>query len=283
MKIHLAQSAGLCFGVTRAITTALHAARSGKPVYMLGDIVHNEDVVRSIENAGITKISRLRRVENKILLIRAHGTSRSVIAQARRYGFRIIDATCPMVKEIHRIAQTQEKKGYSIIIIGDKKHEEVQGIAGNLMHPAIIIEDARHIPAAKLAKLRRACIVAQSTQNLDKIEQIVDIVGRHVADCVFYNTVCKPTRAKQDEIKKMPAKNDVMIIIGSKKSANTKRLYEISKAQNTRSYWINSNEELKAAWFRGVKNVGITAGASTPDETIKRVIGHIQAMAIQRP
>lgn len=276
MKINIAQSAGFCFGVRRAINIALDAAKKSSPIYMLGDIVHNEDVVKEIEKAGIKKISRLINAKNKILLIRAHGTRKDTFTKARRLGYRIIDATCPMVKEIHKIAQGMEKKGYKIIIIGDRDHDEVKGISGDLKKKAIIIDGFKNIALRQIKKVKKAAVVVQSTQDLEKVIRIVDYLVQFIPNLKFFNTICKPTRTKQQEIRKMPLENDVMVIIGSKNSANTKRLYEISKSLNKRSYRINSIKELKKAWLNQAKNVGITAGASTPQAAIQDIVNYIK-------
>jgi 4-hydroxy-3-methylbut-2-enyl diphosphate reductase len=278
MKINLAKSAGFCFGVRRAIDIALKAAAECKNVYMLGDIVHNEKVVRQIQDAGIKKIKRLSCGKNKILLIRAHGCPSSVYNKAKGLDYNIIDATCPMVKEIHKIAKVMEKKGNRIIVIGDKKHDEVRGIVGQLKKRAIIIDAATDLPLKSLKKITRACVVVQSTQNLDKAVEIIDSLKTYIKDLRFFNTICKPTRTKQQEIKTMPAKNGAMIIIGSKNSANTKRLYEISKSLNARSFWVNSREDIRREWFSKVKSLGVTAGASTPDSTTREIIDYIRSL-----
>jgi 4-hydroxy-3-methylbut-2-en-1-yl diphosphate reductase len=276
MKINLAKSAGFCSGVKRAINIALDAARSGNKVYMLGDIVHNEDVVRIIRGAGIKKIKGLTRpVKNRVLLIRAHGTSAATIEKAAQLGYIVIDATCPMVKDIHKVAKEMQREGRTVIVIGDKDHDEVKGIAGNLKHPPFIIPGEKCFFSRQLRKIKKAGVVVQSTQNIDTVIKITDILRKHIPDLKFINTVCGPTRIKQDEIKQMPLENDAMIIIGSKHSANTKRLYEISKSKNKRSYWINSAGEIKREWFEGTKTTGVTAGASTPASTIQDIIGHI--------
>lgn len=276
MKINLAKSAGFCFGVKRALKIAQAIAKSGEYVEMLGDIVHNEDVVKEIKNAGIKKIKRLGRGQDKTLLIRAHGTSKDIIKRAHQSGYKIIDATCPMVKEIHKIARHMEKKGYKIIIIGDKKHDEVHGIIGQLKTKAIVIDCLQRLPWEKMQKIKKACVVVQSTQSLDKSLKIAKLLKPYFRDLKFYNTICRPTRMKQEEIKKMPQDNDVIIIIGSNTSANTRRLYEISKSLNPHSYWVRSKTDIKPDWFRGAQSVGITAGASTPDSTTEGVIAHIK-------
>lgn len=278
MKINLAKSAGFCFGVRRAITIALKTAKTKKPVFMLGDIVHNEEVVKQIQATGIKKINRLSSGKGKTLLIRAHGCSRHILKQASKLGYKIIDATCPMVKEIHQIARKLENQGYQIIIIGDKSHNEVLGIIGQLKSKAIVIDKLQNIPLGKIRKIIKAGIIVQSTQDLDKLPAILEILRNYIPKISFHNTICNPTRMKQNEVKVMPLKNSVMIIIGSRTSANTKRIYGISKSLNKNSYWVNNAKEIKKSWVANAKNVGITAGASTPESTIKDVIVKIKTI-----
>ena len=276
MKINLAKSAGFCFGVKRAIDIALKTASDSGRVYMLGDIVHNEDVVKEIRKAGIKRINRLGSGKNKVLLIRAHGISQATLKKAHKMGYKIIDATCPMVREIHRIAKKMEKKNRKIIVIGDKKHDEVLGIVGQLTKKALVIESLRCLPALLIKRIKKACVIVQSTQDIEKVLKIVAVLKKNIPDLQFFNTICMPTRMKQEEIRRIPQANDLMLIIGSKNSANTKRLYQISKRLNKRSYWINSPEDLAPRWFKGKKKVGITAGASTPEGSIKKVINYIK-------
>ncbi len=275
MKINLAKSAGFCFGVKRALDIAFKTMGSGATVYMLGDIVHNEEVVREIEKRGIKKIERLGDGKNKTLLIRAHGAPIKIFQAARKHGYIIVDATCPMVKEIHKIAKDMEEKGYRIIVIGDKKHDEVYGITGQLKRKAIVIDSPQRIPFKKIRKMKKAAVVVQSTQDLEKATKIVGLLKPKLKELKFFNTICRPTRTKQAEIKIMPQENEAMIIIGSKTSANTKRLYEISRALNKNSYWIQSSKDIKKDWLKGINSVGITAGASTPEYTMKEVIAAI--------
>jgi len=276
MKINLAKSAGFCFGVKRAISIALDKAKSGKPVFMLGDIVHNEEVVKQVEKAGIRKIHRLGKGSGRILIIRAHGCSNKTLRRAKECGYTVIDATCPMVKDIHKIAKGLEDTGHKVIVIGDKLHDEVQGIAGQLKAKAIVIDDLKNIPIKKIKVIPRAGVVVQSTQSLDKALKIAGVLRENIREVEFHNTICNPTRIKQGEIKNMPLENDTMIIIGSKASANTRRLYEISRSLNKKSYWVNSGKEIKKSWFSKAKSVGITAGASTPESTIRQVIQRIR-------
>jgi len=278
MRINIAKSAGFCFGVKRALDIAIKTAQESKNVVMLGDIVHNEQVVSKISGYGIRKIKSLKRLKGKTLIIRAHGEPLSIFNSAKNQKYKIIDATCPMVKEIHKIASDMEKRGYRIIVIGDKKHDEVRGISGQLKNKALVIENLMNIPLAKVKTTKKACVVVQSTQRLENVLDIVNILKKHIPNLKIFNTICKPTQIKQTEIKHLPKQNDCMIIIGSKKSANTKRLYQISKSLNKESFWVNSRKEIKPVWFKNVRNVGITAGASTPKETIDEIVGYILSL-----
>ncbi len=276
MIITVAKSAGFCFGVKRAIKMALNAAAKDKQVEMLGEIVHNEDVVRNIEEAGIKKISSLVSGKNKILLIRAHGEGKSTIENAKKIGYTIVDATCPMVKEIQKIAEDLEQNGYDIMIIGDKEHDEVQGIVGNIHRQAIVIDSVEQIPHEAVKKIKKAAVIVQSTQTIENVDKILNVLKNSIRNLSYFNTICKPTRSKQKEIKVLPLKNDVVLIIGSKTSANTRSLYEISKSLNDRSYWIQSENDIRQGWFEKARNVGITAGASTPEHTIDSVVEYLE-------
>lgn len=278
MKVNLAESAGFCFGVKRALDMAFRTARMNKNVFMLGDIVHNEEVVSRIGKTGIKKIKKLGAGAGKTLLIRAHGIGRDILNKAKESGYKIVDATCPMVKEIHNIAVRMESKGYRIIVIGDKKHDEVLGIIGQLRNKAIVIDDIKLIDRDKIRKIDKACVVVQSTQNLETVIDIVGFLKKRIKELKFFNTICGPTRMKQEEIKKIPLNNDAVVIIGSKNSANTRRLYEIAKSINPRSYWINSKKEIKLAWFKLVNSIGVTAGASTPETTIQDIVNYLSGL-----
>lgn len=281
MKITIAGSAGFCFGVKRALAIALKAAASDRKVYMLGDIVHNEVVVDEMRAAGIKRIKApLESREMRTLLIRAHGVQQDTVTRARRAGYKIIDATCPMVKEIHAIAKTLERDNRTVIIIGDKEHDEVRGIVGQLKRKPIIISSPSDISRKTLRNIARAGVVVQSTQEEAKVFRIVSALKRRIRDLAFRNTICNPTRTKQKEARTLPVKNDVVIVVGSKSSANTKRLYQISRSLNRRTYWVNSPGDLRRVWFKLARRVGITAGASTPESSIRNVAEGIRNISV---
>ncbi|MCM8773882.1 MAG: 4-hydroxy-3-methylbut-2-enyl diphosphate reductase [Candidatus Omnitrophica bacterium] len=273
MKIILAKSAGFCFGVKRAIQIAEMTAKNYRNVYMSGDIVHNEIVIERLKQLGIKKIKKLGSGKGKIFLVRAHGESKKKIDRANNLGYKVIDATCPMVKEIHRIAQREEANNRKIIIVGDKNHDEVLGILGQLKYKSYVIEpNKKFIFELEKLKNKPCSVVVQSTQDLEGVKKIFKILKRYIKDIRFFNTICKPTQQKQIEIKKLAKENDLIIVIGSKTSANTKRLYQIAKSINRKSYWIEDKKEIRNKWFKSINSIGITAGASTPMEVIKDVI-----------
>jgi 4-hydroxy-3-methylbut-2-enyl diphosphate reductase len=278
MKITVARYGGFCFGVRRAITLAMKTAGSHAKVCMLGDIVHNEDVIKQVEQAGIRRIKRLKKGSDKILLLSAHGTPNAVIEEARQRGYQIVDATCPMVKGIHKVAQKMEKQGYAIIIIGDRDHDEVHGIVGQLEKEPIVVDRTDTVPHRRLQKLKKAAVVVQSTQNAENVLKIIDVIKEDVGELKFFNTICRPTRIRQAEMRTMPLENDVMVVIGSCTSANTQRLCQISSALNPRTYCVESKRDLHAAWFKGAESVGIASGASTPDATIQDVVNYLRAL-----
>lgn len=259
-------------------------ARRGEKIHMLGDLVHNQDVIRALEKAGIKKIARLSRggrvppAKPGILLIRAHGAGRRLLAQARRLGYTVVDATCPMVRAIHEIVRRMDRQGYRIIVLGDRRHEEVLGIVGQVRKKTLVIDRLGHIPWPQIRLIRKAAIVVQSTQNADDILPIVRALRAQIKAVKFFNTICRPTRLKQAEMKILPRQNDAVVIIGSRASANTRRLFEISRALNPRSYWIESAADLRPGWFKKVKSVAVTAGASTPQTAIRAVLARIRRL-----
>ena len=274
MKIFLAKDSGYCFGVRDAVNLAYKTVDKEGEVYMLGTIVHNEKVVEDLDAAGAKVVDSLDDIPaDASVLFRAHGTSPSIWEKARQKNINIIDATCPLVTEIHQDIQELDKEGRKCIIIGDHGHDEVIGIASQVKKPIII---ANKDEALKLKKIKKAGIVSQSTQMIENVREIINILVGKVYDLRFVNTICFPTRRNHDQIKDLAVICDVMIIIGSFTSANSKRLTQLSKERNKRSYQVKSALDLKNIWFKECKTVGISAGASTPDDIINEVIKEIK-------
>ena len=274
MKILVAKDAGYCFGVRDAVKLAKKSGADYDEVYMLGDIVHNEQVVSDLSKKGSKVVKNLDEIpKDKPVLFRAHGTDPETWKAAQKKKLNIIDATCPLVTEIHEEIKSLEEEGRRTIIIGDHNHDEVVGIASQVKN-AIIISNAEE--ALSLKKMKRAGVVSQSTQMIENVQEILNILSEKVYDLRFVNTICYPTRRNHEQIKKLADTCDLMVVIGSYTSANSKRLTQLSLARNKNSFQVTCADELKKSWFSNIGSVGISAGASTPDDLIADVISKVK-------
>ena len=274
MKILLAKDAGYCFGVRDAVNLAYDTADKDGDVYMLGHIVHNENVVKDLDNAGAKVVDSLENIpKDKPVLFRAHGTSVETWDNANKKNMNIIDATCPLVLEIHDEVKKLEAEGRKIIIVGDHGHDEVKGIASQVKDP-IIVSSSKE--ALTLRKYKRAGVVSQSTQTIENVQEIINIIMTKVFDLRFVNTICFPTKRNQTQIKELAKQCDLMVVIGSFTSANSKRLTALAKERNDKSYQVTNADEINPNWFKEVEIVGVSAGASTPDKIINEVLEKIK-------
>ena len=274
MKILVAKDAGYCFGVRDAVNLAKKSGDDFQEVYMLGDIVHNETVVDDLNKRGSKVVESLNDIpEDKPVLFRAHGTDPETWKKAQKKKLNIIDATCPLVTEIHEEIKELESENRRTIIIGDHNHDEVVGIAAQVKDPIIIscVDEAK-----ELGKMKRAGVVSQSTQMIENVQEILNVLSEKVYDLRFVNTICFPTRRNHDQIKKLSNICDLMIVIGSFTSANSKRLTQLSLERNKNSFQVTCADDINESWFDGVESVGISAGASTPDNLIEDVIEKVK-------
>ncbi len=274
MKILVAKDAGYCFGVRDAVNLAYDTAKDHGEVYMLGTIVHNEKVVEDLSKAGTKVVDKIDEVpKDKPILFRAHGTAPRVWDKAKNKNLNIIDATCPLVIEIHDEIKKLEAEGRRTIIIGDHGHDEVVGIAAQVENPIILanVEEAK-----ALRKMKKAGVVSQSTQMIENVQEIINVLVEKVFDLRFVNTICFPTRRNHEQIKELATKCEVMIVIGSFTSANSKRLTQLALERNKRSYQLTNADDLEKSWFENCETVGISAGASTPDDIIRDVVEKIK-------
>ena len=277
MKILVAKDAGYCFGVRDAVNLAKKSGEEYESVFMLGDIVHNEDVVDDLNKAGSVVVNNLDEIpEDKPVLFRAHGTDPQIWKDAQKKKLNIIDATCPLVTEIHKEIKILESENRRTIIIGDHNHDEVEGIAAQVSKPIVIsnVKEAR-----ALGRMKRAGVVSQSTQMIENVQEILNVLSEKVFDLRFINTICFPTRRNHEQIKELAEICDLMIIIGSFTSANSKRLTQLSLARNKNSHQVLNVNDLEQSWFKNIKSVGISAGASTPDNVINQVIEKIKIIS----
>ncbi len=274
MKILLAKDAGYCFGVRDAVNLAYDTAKDHGDVYMLGTIVHNEKVVEDLSKSGAKVVDELVEVpSDKPILFRAHGTAPNVWDKANQKKLNIIDATCPLVTEIHDEIKKLEAEGRRTIIIGDHGHDEVVGIAAQVKDPIIL---ANVKEAKALRKMKKAGVVSQSTQMIENVQDIINVLMQKVFDLRFVNTICFPTRRNHEQIKELATQCEVMIVIGSFTSANSKRLTQLALERNKRSYQVTCADDMEAFWFENCETVGISAGASTPDDIIRNVVEKIK-------
>tara|TARA_S200000501_G_scaffold190210_1_gene179098 strand:- start:91239 stop:92102 length:864 start_codon:yes stop_codon:yes gene_type:complete len=274
MKIYLAKDAGYCFGVRDAVNLANDTLETDGEVYMLGTIVHNERVIKNLSEKGAKVVNSIDDVpEDKTLLFRAHGTVPELWKKASDKKIKLVDGTCPLVTEIHHEIKLLEKEGRKTIIIGDHGHDEVVAIAGQVKNSIVIsnIDEAK-----KLRKMKKAGVVSQSTQMIENVQEIINILMQKVFDLRFINTICFPTRRNHEQIKELSINCDVMIVIGSFTSANSKRLTQLALERNKCSYQVTGAKDLDISWFKKCETVGISAGASTPDETIDEVVKKIK-------
>jgi len=274
MKIYLAKNCGFCFGVKRAIKIAEEAAVKYKNVYIKGELVHNEGVCQDIEKSGVRRADSLEKLPaHSNVIIKAHGEPLKTYKALCAMDLNIVDATCPMVKDIHKKAQELEKKGYQVVIIGDRNHEETKGILGNIKN-GIILENKAEVDKFKGNLKNKIGVLCQSTQTLENVTALVHKLAKHAEELLFINTICNPTRLRQKEIEELSSTCAAVLVVGSKKSANTKRLYEAAKKINKNSFWIIS-EKINENSFRKFKSIGIIGGASTPVEVLKTIAGRL--------
>jgi 4-hydroxy-3-methylbut-2-enyl diphosphate reductase len=267
MRIYRARYGGVCFGVKRAIELALEEAKRGKPVYSLGPLIHNRLAVDKLRKKGVVTVEKISdiKTKGKKVIIRSHGVHPHMLARLRRRGFEIIDATCPRVRRAQRYVQKLMKEGYHVVIIGEQDHPEVKGLMGYAGKNAEIYSKQMKIRKRKIG------VVPQTTLDLGSFNEAVAHLMRSVLEMKIYNTVCMATVLRINEAIRIVKKADAMLIVGGKNSANTTRLYQVCREYKP-SYHIESAEEISLDWFKDTKNIGVTAGASTPKEQVDEVI-----------
>ena len=275
MKVIVAKTAGFCFGVERAVEKVYEQIRQGGgPIYTLGPIIHNEEVVRDLEEKGVRVIhseEELAGLTEGTVIIRSHGVGPKVYEQLRRQGLETVDATCPFVKKIHRIAAEQNRQGRRLIIIGDRNHPEVQGIRGWGDARTLVIGTMEEAEALEPDPGQKVCVVSQTTFNYNKFKELVEKISEKGYDILVLNTICNATQERQVEAKEIASKVDAMIVIGGKNSSNTQKLYEICLNECKNTYYIQTLGDFDPESVNSVRSVGITAGASTPKKIIEEV------------
>ncbi|MDO4633278.1 MAG: 4-hydroxy-3-methylbut-2-enyl diphosphate reductase [Eubacteriales bacterium] len=295
MKVKVAKTAGFCFGVQRAVNQVYSEVENGKkPIYTYGPIIHNEEVVADLERKGVSVIEtkeELARLTSGTVIIRSHGIGKDVYDLIERQGVTLVDATCPFVRKIHRIVQEHSHAGEQIVIIGNAKHPEVEGICGWCETRPVVIETVEEAEAFPMCQRSSEnpqnegstaacpttlCIVSQTTFNYNKFQNLVEIIEKKGYDKNVINTICSATEERQTEAAEISRETDTMIVIGGRHSSNTQKLFDICRSNCKNTYYIQTLDDLEQYSFPPVGCVGITAGASTPKHLIKEVQEYVR-------
>ena len=284
MEVKLAEYAGFCFGVKRAVDTVYAQLNTGKKIYTYGPIVHNEEVVNELCEKGVIVLETKEDLmvlapsecENAAVIIRAHGVPESIYQLLENKGLECVDATCPFVKRIHNIVRQKSEEGYHIVIIGNAGHPEVEGIVGWCIHGATVLEKPEEAEGFSASLDEKICIVSQTTFNYNKFKLMVEIFENKGYNVNVVNTICSATEERQRSAQKLAAEADVMIVIGGKHSSNTTKLFEICQSECANTYFIQTLDDLHLELLKAVRLVGITAGASTPNKLIEEVQNYVR-------
>jgi 4-hydroxy-3-methylbut-2-enyl diphosphate reductase len=273
VEVILADAAGFCFGVKRALSLTnqvLSEIDPAIPVYTLGPLIHNPQVVAQLEAKGVQVLERPGDASSGVVIVRSHGVAPKVLEELQELSCDVVDATCPFVQRAMRWAEQLSDEGYQVIVVGDRLHPEVQAILGYAGETAQVVSDPQEIRELPIAS--RVGVIAQTTQSVQNFKACVDELVGKVEDLKTFDTICTATEQRQKSARELAAKVDVMVVIGGRNSANTKRLAEICKEQGTATYHIETPDELQRQWFAGARRAGVTAGASTPDWLIEGVL-----------
>jgi len=280
MKIEKAKKLGLCFGVRRAIKLLKEAASKYGEIETLGPVAHNRLLVQALADLGAKPIGHLDQAQGRILAITTHGTSPAVLSEIKARRIRIIDTTCPIVRKAQNAARELADAGFDVIIFGDAEHSEVKGLLGWAGDKGIAALDIRQIRRTAKSSSRLG-IISQTTQTQSAlirfVRQLMGAVGPKIEEVRFINTLCKVTQGQQEAALELAGKSQLMIVIGGSNSANARHLVEIcSPLVETHS--VETADEVKSSWLAGKQHIGITAGASTPDEAVEELIDKLRSL-----
>ena len=276
LEVRVAEHAGACYGVQRALHIAREASAGVQPVHTLGPLIHNPRVVAGLEKAGVFVAASLDEAGSGTLVLRSHGTAPSVVAEAEARGFAVVDATCPYVSKVQRQARRLANEGYAVVIVGEPGHAEVEGIrawGGDAV--CAVADDPSALPEDLPG---RVGVVVQTTQSAERVEAVVAALRERVAELHVEQTVCLATAERQQAAAELAARSDVVVVVGGRNSGNTTRLAEVARRSCLAVHHIEGAEELDPAWFSGATRVGVTAGASTPGEQIEAVVAHLRSL-----
>lgn len=275
MRVIRAKHAGVCYGVERALDMAVAAMMDEDDTYTLGPLIHNPTVVRQLEERGVKVADGIDDIESGIVVIRSHGVEPHVLEELKRKGLTVIDATCPHVAKAQRSADELREAGGTVIVIGRAEHPEVKGLCGHAGAKAVVVADVDEVPEHLEEPVG---IVVQTTESKEKFDAVVEAVRARGIEPVVKNTICFATRQRQNSAADLADEVDAIVVIGGRNSSNTTHLYDICKAHCTRSYFVERVDEIDPSWFAGCETVGVTAGASTPDDQICAVVEYLETL-----
>jgi len=283
MNIILAKPRGFCAGVTRAIETVERAlAKFGPPIYVRHEIVHNKYVVESLRQKGAIFVDEVDQIpKDAIVIFSAHGVSDKVEEDAVARGLDVIDATCPLVSKVHREAKKYEEEDYEIILIGHKGHPEVEGTSGRVKKKVILVTDENDARNVVIQNAKKIAYVTQTTLSVDDTKKIADILEQRFPQMqagLATKDICYATQNRQDAVRELSKNVDILLVIGAQNSSNSNRLRDLGEECGRRSYLINGAQDIDLSWFDGVKNIGLSAGASAPEILVQDVIMKIKSI-----
>jgi len=283
VNIFLANPRGFCAGVTRAITTVENALKKfGRPIYVKHEIVHNKFVVNDLKNKGAIFIDNISDIpKNANVIFSAHGVSKKVENEANDSNLKIIDATCPLVSKVHKAAQKYEEQDYEIILIGHKNHPEVEGTKGRVNQEVILVSDQEDAKKVQVKNPDKIAFVTQTTLSLDDTKEIIKILSQRfpkIEQRLYKKDICYATQNRQNAVRDLAKKSQLILVIGSKNSSNYNRLKDLAIESGAISYLIDNESFIKEEWLEGIANIGITAGASAPEILVEKVIERLQKL-----
>jgi len=280
MKIEKAEKLGLCFGVRRAIKLLKEAANKYGEIETLGPVAHNRQLVETLANLGIKPINRLDQVQSKILAITTHGTSPAILSKIKARHIQIIDTTCPIVRKAQNTAKKLAESGFDVVIFGEAEHSEVKGLLGWTGDKGIAALDMKQIYSSGKSPSRLG-IISQTTQTqsafIEFVRQLIGVVGSNIDEMRLVNTLCKITQGQQEAAIRLSRSSQLMIVIGGSNSANARHLVEICSPL-VETHLVETADEVDTSWLVGKHHIGITAGASTPDESVEELIAKLRSL-----
>ena len=276
MKVLVAEKCGFCLGVNNAIQMAKKTLAEKQIVYSLGPIIHNEDIVNELAQAGLKTVNSIEQINSGTVLIRSHGATEEQLRQIKQKNLQIVDATCVLVKRLQKISQKLNEEGYKVVIIGDKDHPEVQAIVG-CADKVVVIGTEKDL--GQLSGHDKLGIICQTTQSPDHFAKMVaELVKTHFSELRVINTLCREAIKRQQAAVQLCRKVDIMFVLGGLNSANTKKLAELCKKYNNQTFHLQNWDEFDKNLVFGKKIAGVTAGASTPDRVISRFVKNLEAL-----